>query len=175
MKAKKAEEQTPEVVVPVVSEPEQSNAGVPENSNAIPEAPKKRGRPKGSHNTPKGDAPKKTQARQAQDTVALGKQLVGLHHLAALATGLPELVIGETEGQMLAGGIQAVCDEYGLSLSGKTGAAIQLIGAAGVVYMPRLLAIRARRAAERAQAEKDAPIDVDVTMGPSNAGNFAAN
>lgn len=120
------------------------------------EPKRRRGRPPkdaGATTGERKEGPKKTASRKAEDTDALAHQLVGLHQFAALATGLQELVISEKEGQMLAKGVNAVADEYGLSLSGKTGAALQLIAAAAMIYVPRGLMIKARVEKARREAE----------------------
>lgn len=81
----------------------------------------------------------------------MARQLAGLHLIAAGALGIPELQLAESEAESLAQGIAAVCDEYGLSLSGKTGAALQLFAAAAMVYAPRFFAVKAR--IEKTKAE----------------------
>lgn len=100
------------------------------------DAPKRRGRP------PKARAvPIDTPELRAQ----LAKQLVGLHLIVAHATGLPELQISEPEGVALADALSAVAREYGLSFSGKTGAALQLFAALAMIYAPRAMAIQKRK------------------------------
>ena len=75
---------------------------------------------------------------------ALAKQVEGLHSLMALAMGIPELQLQPAEAEMLGGAIAQVCDEYDFSLSGKTGALLQLLAAAAMVYAPRVIAVGAR-------------------------------
>lgn len=127
------------------------------------EAPKKRGRgrPPGSGTKKSGDAPKKSASRKSEDMDALARQLVGIHQLIAMATGLGELVISEQEAGMLAKGITAVTEEYGFALTGKTGAALQLFGAAAIVYVPRAIAVKARADAARRAAEEEAANTLD--------------
>lgn len=136
--------------------PETENTGVP--------PVKKRGRPPGSgKKTPEsieaGGAPvggatkpgKRPKQSFDRETIGLmGKQLVGLHLVAAMSTGLPEMQLNDAEGLALAQGIIGVCEQYDLSLDGKTGAALQLAMTAGMIYGPRLLAVRKRAAAEQA-------------------------
>lgn len=167
-----------EIELPPVENPEIPDGENPPNageSETITEAPVKRGRGRprkdGSNTAP---GPKKSKARVAQDTEELGTQIVGLHKLAALVTGLPELEISPIEGQMLAGGINAVCQEYGLSLSGKTGAMVQLIGAMGVVYMPRLVVIKKRMDAEKARADENRTVDMPVTVAAGQPENVTS-
>lgn len=106
-----------------------------------------------------GDAPssnkpgRKPKAKSSTTGEALGKQLVGVHALAALMLQLPEIQLKEEEGVQLGNAIIAVCDEYGLSITGKTGAAIQLFAAAAMIYAPRAFFIKARLDTQRAQAQ----------------------
>lgn len=90
-----------------------------------------------------GRKPKKVVITDAEKT-ALGKQIVGLHMIASMTFGIPELVIQEAEGELLASAIVNVAEEYGLSLGGKTGAAIQLAGTAAMIYLPRYFAMQTR-------------------------------
>lgn len=90
-----------------------------------------------------GRKPKKVAISEAEKT-ALGKQIVGLHMIAAMTFGIPELVIQEPEGELLASAIVNVAEEYGLSLGGKTGAAIQLAGTAAMIYLPRWFKMQER-------------------------------
>lgn len=85
------------------------------------------------------------------DAGALGQQLVGIHALAAMMLQIPELQLTPPEGDGLAKAVIAVCQEYNLSLSGKTGAGIQLFAAAAMIYAPRLLHYKSR--IHQAQAE----------------------
>lgn len=158
---------------------EQENNQTPDNGPAslalneggdTPEAKRKPGRPKGSGAGGKateelltnavggGDASQGTGRKpgrpsgksKATDPAALGKQLVGVHQLAAMFTSTPELQLSPEEAQGLADAVVAVCNEYGLSVDGKTGASIQLFAACAMIYAPRVMAIRFRLAQERA-------------------------
>lgn len=129
-------------------------------------APKRRGRPPGSKNkeaaeggdvkpnaVPDGaavskrgrPAKKKTQAINAGD---LAKQIQGLHALGAMVTGIQELQLGEQEAEMLAKAVVAVSEQYNLAIDGKTGALIQLAAACTVIYLPRLVVLKKRKAAQ---------------------------
>jgi hypothetical protein len=130
-----------------VAPPVKRGPGRPPGSKSAPvspttsgeSAPKPRGRPKAKPEKIDGDA--------------LAKQVDGLHKLVALATGIPELNLQPPEAQMLGEAISRVCEEYDLSLSGKTGALLQLAAAAAMIYAPRLIAVNARvQAASRAKA-----------------------
>lgn len=125
-----------------------------------------RGRPKGSGGAApvspsaagaavtkgKPGRPKKN-ARVSVDASALAKQIQGLHAIAALGTGIPEFNLQDSEAEMLGQAVSAVCEEYDLSLSGKTGAALQLLAAAAMVYAPRVMMIKARVALANAEAQ----------------------
>lgn len=74
----------------------------------------------------------------------LARHIVGIHSMASKITRIPELEMSEIEGAMLADSIVNVAREYDLSLSGKTGAMIQLIGVAAMIYYPRFDSINER-------------------------------
>lgn len=82
-------------------------------------------------------------------------QLMGIHQMLFVFTGqqFPEIQLHETEANMLAESINGVCEQYDLSIDGKTGAFLQLAGTAAMIYAPRYLAIRSRMAAAQ-------PVDV---------------
>lgn len=108
------------------------------------EAPKKRGRPSG----------KKHKVNLSGDDISLiGKQVTGLHKLAAIATGIPELELSDQEGATLGQAIANVAQEYDLALDGKTGALLQLAAACGMIYVPRFLHLKKRVAQAQAKAE----------------------
>lgn len=110
--------------------------------------------------------------KSAADVGALAKQLAGLHVMASMMTGIPEVQISDAEATMLAGGIMGVADQYDLSIDGKTGAAIQLLAAAAMVYAPRILAIKAKAKAAKANAVTD----VAFTEMPQHGdGQFSPN
>ena len=155
-----SEETTIETDAPVI---DGASEAAPE-VDAIPDAPKRRrGRPPGSINKPKpesvaSEAPKPRRGRPPKnnaqrDVNGLARQIFGLHTLAAMATGIPEAAISEQESAMLATALDSVADQYGLSLDGKTGAALQLFATAAMIYAPRVLSVRARVAAQSAAAE----------------------
>jgi len=110
----------------------------------------------------------------ATDAGALAKQLVGLHTLGAMISGIPEFIINEDEGKILAGGIVAVCEEYDLSIDGKTGAALNLLGACAMVYGPRVFKVAARaQAAKKARqagaADSPQPPTFEAEVSPTGA------
>lgn len=110
-----------------------------------------------------GRKPKKVAISEAEKT-ALGKQIVGLHMIAAMTFGIQELVIQEAEGELLASAIVNVAEEYGLSLGGKTGAAIQLAGTAAMIYLPRYFKMQQRVAeANQTLTTEEPPINGTAT------------
>lgn len=125
-------------------------------------------------------APKPTRqkkgAKSGEEIAALGKQLAGIHQMAAMLTGMPELAIHEQEGVMLAGGILGVAEQYDLSIDGKTGAALQLLAAAAMVYGPRLMQINARMKQAKAQQATDVAFREAGPQVPGfDNGQFPAN
>ena len=98
----------------------------------------------GSAPAKKPGRPKKGVSFSGDDLASMAKQVQGLHQIAALATGIPELVLQKEEAEMLGVAIARVCEEYGLSLSGKTGALLQLAAAGAMIYAPRLAAVAQR-------------------------------
>lgn len=158
------------VAIPVIEESETGPEA--QQAEPPPSEPKRRGRPPGSGKKAAGagpsSGPKRTASKRADDISAMAKQIEGLHKFAAIATGIPEAVISSTEAEMLATALNAVAEEYGLSLGGKTGAALQLFGAAAMVYVPRVLSVKAR--AEKARKEQEQnTFDADVPYGvPAN-------
>lgn len=131
-------------------------------SPPVSEPPKKRGpgRPRKDGSTlnaevpgaakPSSAKPQKRGPKMSSDQLAvLSRQLVGLHIMAASMSGIGELQITPDEGTILASGISAVAEEYGLSLDGKTGAALQLFGACAMIYAPRFIHFQSRVRAAR--------------------------
>ncbi|HKY44769.1 MAG TPA: hypothetical protein VJM50_16880 [Pyrinomonadaceae bacterium] len=93
---------------------------------------------------------------KSSDPTVLARSLLGIHQVAAMILRVPEVQLSEQEGQLLAEAVVAVCEEYGLSIDGKTGAAMQLFGAAAMIYAPRVFAYKMRIAQETIQRERDA-------------------
>lgn len=151
------ENQTPEI--PEIETPEIPEQQAPEN-----DPPKKRrGRPPknpqlntetvspGAKSKP-GPKPK-SKAYGADEIGIMGRQLVGVHQIVAMVTGIPEIVIGEQEAVMLAQSVANVANEYGLEIDGKTGASIQLFMTVAMIYGPRFLQFRARAKQAQQQAQ----------------------
>lgn len=130
------------------------------------EAPKKRrGRPAapkldeteigGSAATKKRATKKQVYTNEARAKFA--QQIMGLHYLAANATGLEDLLITEQQSEMLAESLITISAEYGLSMSGKTGALLQLAGTAAIIYVPKIIVIKQKIRAR----QESAPATVD--------------
>ena len=164
-----------ETAVPVVDTPS-IEAGAPV------EPPKKRGRKSNAErermaaeSIESGGAPApkaaaaKAGAKRAKyapaDIGAMAQQLKGLHQMASMISGIPEMNLQDHEAIMLAGAIVRVSEEYDLSIDGKTGALIQILGTAAMIYVPRLGAItqrakmhkanKANKAQENAQSNSE--------------------
>ncbi len=131
------------------------SASLPNNEGEST-APKKRGRPRknpetlnaesvGNAGASSSSGPKKRSGKMSGEQIGnLAKQLQGIHMIAATITNLPEVMLHEKEAEMLAGSIANMASQYDLSLDGKTGAAIQLLATAAMIYTPRYFQIRAR-------------------------------
>lgn len=143
------------------------------------EAPKSRGRgrPPGSGTKSTAEKPKKSAGKKAEDIDAFAKQLQGIHVMIAMVSGVKEMAIDAQEAKMLANGINAVAEEYGLEMDGKTGAAFQLLGAAALIYGPRALAVNARVRKEKkeAAAQQQAHDEARTVDGSNLVYPFQAN
>lgn len=145
---------------PKVEQPTRRGRGRPRKaSEEIPGAAATKSEPAKKPGRPKG-----TTKKAEPDAGALAKQIQGLHVFASMATGIKELAITESEAAMLSNGLLAVASEYGLSVSGKTGAALQLLAAAAMVYIPRVGAIQSRAAESKARKESQAAANVGATF-----------
>lgn len=123
---------------PVLStEPPKKRRGrPPKNPNLNPENP---GSPSAS------SGPKKRAGKMSGEQIgSLAVQLQGIHAIAAAITNLPEISIADTEAKALAESVANMASQYNLSLDGKTGAAIQLLATAAMIYTPRYFAIKNR-------------------------------
>lgn len=120
--------------------------------------PRKDGSTAPTKETPSGSAPRRGRPPKSgtkkvysvDEITLLGKQLVGIHAMASMMTQIPEAAISDPEGLMMAQSIVNLADQYDLELDGKTGAAIQLLATAAMIYAPRVIAVKRRMAAEQA-------------------------
>ena len=130
---------------------------------AAPEVPKRRGRPPGAKNAPKaevlseqpvsGDAPKRGRPRKGPtipfDREALARSLKGTHGTLAFFLGMPELMISEAEAVELAGAFADFAREFDFEPNPKVLATVNLIGVAGIVYVPRVVKVSQRVRAQK--------------------------
>ncbi|MGH7239490.1 MAG: hypothetical protein ACREHG_05425 [Candidatus Saccharimonadales bacterium] len=157
--------------------------GLPETGTIT--EPKKRGRPKGSKNGKikmdgkpaeavnevKKDAPKRGRPskKASVDKETLANQLIGLHQLGAMVSGVPELALQSQEAAMLADAVISVSKEYDLAIDGKTGALIQLAAACAAIYAPRIMLIQSRKKQPRLAAVPKRNIENDNHKVDANA------
>jgi AT hook motif len=141
-----------------------------------PSTAKKRGRPpktdeqreaekSGEKATPIGGAskrgrPKKNSARFGDvDKQQLAGQLSGLSAMMADKLGDARFAFQPIESMMLSNAVVNVCNEYGLSMEGKSGALVGLIIASAIVAWPRMKLLRERAEFVKRQRE-GATIDI---------------
>lgn len=86
---------------------------------------------------PTSEAEKPQRRKSRKPNANAVAQIVGVHKMISLVPGMEAFAIEETEAQILAEGMQGIADEYGVALSGKTGATLNLLIALGMVYGPR--------------------------------------
>jgi len=152
------------------------------------DAPKRRGRPPGSTNKAKetleatapGDAaprkpgrPKKTHVEI--DPSALARQIKGAHGTVAFFFGVPEFVLDDKESAELASAFANFAREFDFEPNPKVMAAVELIGVAGFIYVPRVMRVAAR--VKRTKAQRGQTINGEAqtvhsahetTSGPAN-------
>lgn len=137
---------------PITSEPPKPRRGRPPKNPDL--AGEKPGQPKTAQAKPVKRGQKMTQ----EQMTLLARQLAGLHLMAASITKVGELQISDSDSQVLAQGISAVAEEYGLALDGKTGAALQLFGACAMIYVPRFIMFKQRMAIQARTGVSDATV-----------------
>lgn len=111
----------------------------PDKRNADGRFTRKRGR---RANNSANSGNKKAQVSSSID--ALTRALLIVHLGIASATKTPEMALDEEEGKLLAEATANVLAEFDIRPDPKLQAVIGLITAAGVVYGPRVVMIRAR-------------------------------
>lgn len=147
-----APEPAPSIETPEAAAPKRKPGRPTDAERALRES---LGSPSGEKASSTGGAKRGPKPKnKTSDPGTLAKSLVGIHALASMVTGIPEAQLSEPEGQALAEGVIAVCEEYGLNIDGKTGAAMQLFGACAMIYGPRVFAFKMRMAAQRQQEEQ---------------------
>lgn len=93
---------------------------------------------------PQAEAEPQKPEYSAEAKSMLARQCVGVHQMLALMTGFPELAISAKEGEILAEAMAGIATEYGVAVSGKTAASMQMLAACAIVYAPRAVAIKVR-------------------------------
>lgn len=119
---------------------------------------KKRGRKAGT--SPAAATNPKTESRKtatnknanlAASLDSLSGVLVILHAGIAAATKTPEIELDEDESKQLAKAVSNVMDQFDFAPDPKVTAIVGLVTTAGVIYAPKIVLIRARNAAEKAE------------------------
>lgn len=87
---------------------------------------------------------------------ALTAQILGYHRIAAMMTGLGELVISEEEAALLADAVLGLAPYYNITLAPKLMAHLNLLMAVTMIYGPRVQIIMAKN--KHSQAEKMTPL-----------------
>lgn len=105
--------------------------------------------------------------------LALANQVKGLHELAAMGTGIPEFRLADQEAILLADAMANVSEQYGLSLSGKTGALVQMAAACAMIYAPRFAMVQQRVRATKAKTVEGN--DVTLPQGAALNGDAATS
>lgn len=111
-------------------------------------APRKRGRPFGSRNRPTAIDTEKAEPR---NTVDLAGLLVSAHGFLAAIIGAKEIAIDPSEGKAMADALREMEKYYPIAVPGKYVAIANLIGVAGMVYLPRVKLYNDRVKKERGE------------------------
>lgn len=128
---------------------------------------RRRGRPPGSKNrttqTGKGNV-----LLEPKD---LGQKIVGVHKIAAVMTGLQEIAISDVEGEQLAKAVIELTRYYNFAPQGPLVAWINLAGVAGMIYVPRLVVIGAKKAKAKKAKRENVPSNEAMPEG-MNSGSM---
>lgn len=121
-----------------------------------------------------GEEPRTRRRRkQALDKDAVAQEVFKAHILIAKWTKQPLLQVDENEARILASAIDALCREFDIELSGKSGAVTQVIYALLIVYGPRIPAFQ--EVMERAKrAARSGPVTVEGTATEANGAATSA-
>lgn len=105
--------------------------------------------------------------------------MLSIHAMGAAFLQTPELALDNSESRPLAEAVKAVADFYPTTIDPKIIAWANLGAACGMIYGPRIFAIRARHQAEAAERRKSAPATASksgAVFDPMNpAGSFAVS
>lgn len=112
----------------------------PENAiGAEQPAKQRRGRKPGSTYA------KAEKGRVGLDPKELAPKIQGLHIMLATMTGQPAFQLSELECQLMAGSIADVSQHYEFSANSKTMSIVGLVAVCGMIYLPRIQAVRQSR------------------------------
>lgn len=128
----------------------------PDKRNADGSYTRKRGRKAGSGSN--RNRSQKAAADLGTSIEALSKTLVILHTGIAGITGVPEIAIDASEGDILANASANVLAQFDIAPDPKTQAIIGMIMACGAVYAPRVVVYRMRKAQEEKERAGEAGI-----------------
>ncbi len=159
------------------------------SGKTAPPVAKKRGRPPGSKSAPPDPlaaqpiGPESTARRGRPrkphielDPSAIARQVKGLHGFAAMLTGLKELNLTDAEAEELAKASVNFSREFGYEPNPKLLAGLELIGVAGVIYVPRVMLIIARIQEMKAKRAAAQPIEGTATpVQPETDGHSSVN
>jgi|SRR6185312_4326694 len=150
-----------------------------------PDPPKRgRGRPPGSRNkgpeglseTPVGgEAPKRGRPRKERvelDQASVSRQLYGSHMMVGTMLGMPELFLTQKEADSMAEALVGFSREYDFEPDPKLMASINLIATAGLVYVPKVIAIAKR--VKETKRQKPVTIEGEATVTGGNDDKTAA-
>lgn len=154
---------------PPRGEPRQARASVRKPSG-------KRGRGRPRKDAADTDEPRASKSKAQATTAGYAQALVIIHAGLAAVLKSPEMNLAANEATMYASALDGFAQEFGVVLSSKAQAAMTLIGVAGMIYVPRIAAISARKKAAKRPpqpAQQDAPIDLAAVA--DVAGNSAIN
>jgi hypothetical protein len=108
------------------------------------------------------------------DRRLLGRQLVGVHKLAAVMTNAPIIAITDDEGEKLGESLADIADYYGLTASRGAQLWISLAGTCAAVYGPKIFMMKIAK--ETAKAQRGQVVDIrpgqtrTAAPGPSAGG-----
>lgn len=128
-----------------------------------PGRPRKDGLPAGTRTAAAADKISPPPAATVKHTPApidiesLARQLQGLHLMAAEVTHEPAWILTPAEAKNLAVSLAEIARQYSVSVNPKVAAGLQLAGVAAAIYLPRMLAIRAKRETAQREAARSAP------------------
>lgn len=128
-------------------------------------SPRPRGRPR-KDGQPAGTVTASTIKPEAKarniSVNGIEKLLFSIHQIGAATLSIPELELTKEEAKKLGDAIEGVNEHFKLSLDPKTAAMIELAQVAGVIYVPRGVALYLRKKMERQMrppVSKPAPND----------------